>query len=272
MSKAGHGTGLGHSHGAHATRAGSACGLPSWQATQALASAPAACSQDGWAAGCWPSPVGPCPHSQGDLAPVSFGPLGEIRSSVKEIKPSSSSSPLGQRTRQGQAGERQCIARAAGCCSLHDHEPGTPVFNAGTPAPLAPTDPLDEPLPPPSCPSQAPLDAWHSQEEDDTSVGHGVGQPQDATAHDGIAQVEDGHPKRRLPFKLHARDNGEGVSYGKLPPPHHHHGAHVVPRLTSVKCVCCFSAPCGRNSSISAALDWFSSNLDVGGRRVRVKP
>lgn len=39
-----------------------------------------------------------------------------------------------------------------------------------------------------------------------------------------------------------------------------------MPILTSVKCVCFFSAPCGRNSSISAAPDWFSSNLATGGR------
>lgn len=29
----------------------------------------------------------------------------------------------------------------------------------------------------------------------DASVGHGKGQTQDATAHDGVAQVEDGHAK-----------------------------------------------------------------------------
>lgn len=38
-----------------------------------------------------------------------------------------------------------------------------------------------------------------------------------------------------------------------------------MPPLTSVKCVCFFSAPWGRNSSISA-LRWFSSNLGAGGR------
>lgn len=41
--------------------------------------------------------------------------------------------------------------------------------------------------------------------------------------------------------------------------------------LTSVKCVCFFSAPWGRNSSISAVPDWFSSNLAAGGRGVRLK-
>lgn len=36
-------------------------------------------------------------------------------------------------------------------------------------------------------PQKPPID---SQEEDDSSVGHGVGEPQDATPHDGIAKVE----------------------------------------------------------------------------------
>lgn len=35
--------------------------------------------------------------------------------------------------------------------------------------------------------------------------------------------------------------------------------------LTSVKCVCFFSAPWGRNSSISATPAWFSSNLSIEG-------
>lgn len=41
-----------------------------------------------------------------------------------------------------------------------------------------------------------------SQEEDHPSVGHGVGQSQDAAAHDGVAQVEDRHPERGLALKL----------------------------------------------------------------------
>lgn len=40
------------------------------------------------------------------------------------------------------------------------------------------------------------------QKEDDASVGHGVCQTQNPTAHDGIAEIEDGHAKRGLPFKL----------------------------------------------------------------------
>lgn len=36
-------------------------------------------------------------------------------------------------------------------------------------------------------PQRPPMD---SQEEDDSCVGHGIGQPQDAAAHDGIAEVE----------------------------------------------------------------------------------
>lgn len=31
----------------------------------------------------------------------------------------------------------------------------------------------------------------HSQEEDDAGVGHGVGQTEDAAAHDGVTEVED---------------------------------------------------------------------------------
>lgn len=30
----------------------------------------------------------------------------------------------------------------------------------------------------------------NSQEKDNARVGHGIGEPQDATAHDGIAEVE----------------------------------------------------------------------------------
>lgn len=40
------------------------------------------------------------------------------------------------------------------------------------------------------------------QEEDNAGVGHGICKPQDATAHDGIAQVESRHPKGSFPFKL----------------------------------------------------------------------
>ncbi len=42
----------------------------------------------------------------------------------------------------------------------------------------------------------------YSQKEDDTSVGHGIRQSQNPTAHDGIAEVEDRHSKWRLSFKL----------------------------------------------------------------------
>lgn len=35
----------------------------------------------------------------------------------------------------------------------------------------------------------------YSQKEDDTSVGHGVGQSQNPTTHDSIAKVEDRHSK-----------------------------------------------------------------------------
>lgn len=36
---------------------------------------------------------------------------------------------------------------------------------------------------------------YNLQEQGDARVGHGPGQTQDATAHDGVTQVEDGHPK-----------------------------------------------------------------------------
>lgn len=36
----------------------------------------------------------------------------------------------------------------------------------------------------------------------DAGVGHGPGQTQDAAAHDGIAQVEDGHPKGSVALML----------------------------------------------------------------------
>lgn len=55
---------------------------------------------------------------------------------------------------------------------------------------LHPLIPLEEP---PHL--DTPIPPWHSQEEDDAGVGHGIGQPQDAAAHDGIAQIEDGHPE-----------------------------------------------------------------------------
>ena len=42
----------------------------------------------------------------------------------------------------------------------------------------------------------------YSQEEEYSSVGHGIGQSQDPTAHDSITQVEDRHAKGRLSFKL----------------------------------------------------------------------
>lgn len=137
------------------------------------------------------------------------------------------------------------------------------VNKPAPPAPALATVPLVTPV----LPSPEPRDPLgarhHSQEEDDAGVGHGVRQPQDAAAHDGVAQVEDGHPKRRLAFKLRTRDTrGDGHTGGMLP------GGvwgGPVPPLTSVKCVCFFSAPWGRNSSISA-LRWFSSNLGAGGR------
>lgn len=40
------------------------------------------------------------------------------------------------------------------------------------------------------------------QKQDDPCVGHGIGQSQDSTSHDCIAQVEDRHAERGFPFKL----------------------------------------------------------------------
>ena len=33
----------------------------------------------------------------------------------------------------------------------------------------------------------------YSQKQNDSGVGHGVGQSQDPAAHNGVAEVEDGH-------------------------------------------------------------------------------
>lgn len=40
------------------------------------------------------------------------------------------------------------------------------------------------------------------QEEDDAGVRHGVRQTQNATAHDGVAQVEDRHPEGGFTLKV----------------------------------------------------------------------
>lgn len=50
------------------------------------------------------------------------------------------------------------------------------------------------------------------QEEENSSIGHGVCQSQDSTAHDGISQVEDRHAKRGLPLEI-----GEACSLLPLP-------------------------------------------------------
>lgn len=43
----------------------------------------------------------------------------------------------------------------------------------------------------------------YSREKHDAGVGHGEGQTEDAAAHDGVAQVEDGHPKGGVTRMLH---------------------------------------------------------------------
>lgn len=46
------------------------------------------------------------------------------------------------------------------------------------------------------------MKGFHLQEKQYASIGHSVGQSQYPTAHNGIAQIEDGHAKRGLPLKL----------------------------------------------------------------------
>lgn len=42
----------------------------------------------------------------------------------------------------------------------------------------------------------------YSHKEHEAGVGHGIRQSQNPTAHDGIAEVENRHPKRGLALKL----------------------------------------------------------------------
>lgn len=42
----------------------------------------------------------------------------------------------------------------------------------------------------------------HLQEKNNARVWHGVWETQNSTAHDGVAQVEDRHPKGGFPLKL----------------------------------------------------------------------
>lgn len=46
------------------------------------------------------------------------------------------------------------------------------------------------------------MKVFHLQEKQYASIGHSVGQSQNPTAHNGIAQIEDWHAKRGLPLKL----------------------------------------------------------------------
>lgn len=50
------------------------------------------------------------------------------------------------------------------------------------------------------------------QKQDDPCIGHGVCQSQDATAHNGVAQVEDRHAKRGFTLKLESMETGN-VTY-----------------------------------------------------------
>lgn len=114
------------------------------------------------------------------------------------------------------------IAQPAGFWSLHH--------------PKSETSFLPIPMEEPPTPEHPPMPPWHSQEEDDAGVGHGICQPQDATAHDGIAQIEDGHPERRLPFKLFTGHNREGMhqSHWELAPSHPHPCAHAATHISEV--------------------------------------
>lgn len=48
----------------------------------------------------------------------------------------------------------------------------------------------------------------NSHKEGDAGVGHGVGQAQDAAAHDGVAQVEHGHAEGRVALVLRTQTSG----------------------------------------------------------------
>lgn len=57
-------------------------------------------------------------------------------------------------------------------------------------------------------PSHFPHHSEHrySHKQYDASVGHGEGQSQNTTAHDGVTEVKDGHPKRRVTRVLRDRE------------------------------------------------------------------
>lgn len=78
-------------------------------------------------------------------------------------------------------------------------------------------DIISFPLLPGNFPGSAPPDPvlWegHSHKEDDPRVSHGVGQAQDAAAHDGVAEVKDGHAKRRLSLKLQSQKEERKAKY-----------------------------------------------------------
>lgn len=42
----------------------------------------------------------------------------------------------------------------------------------------------------------------HLREQHDSCVGHGIGEAQDAAAHDGVTEVEHGHAKGRVSWVL----------------------------------------------------------------------
>lgn len=89
----------------------------------------------------------------------------------------------------------------------------------------------------------------HSQEKDDTSVGHGIGQSQNATSHDGIAEVKYRHSKGGLSFKLTEKNRYQWKSKRKKAS---RKQKNLISSLTSVNWGCFPpSLLCGKNSSRS---------------------
>lgn len=105
----------------------------------------------------------------------------------------------------------------------------------------------------------------YSQEEEYASVGHGIGQSQDSTAHNSITQVEDRHTKRGLSFKLWGKKQEHTMNLQLISTKKHNVLCYFksVTRaftLTSVKRMGFFPSAVGRNSSFSSPPSG-SSNL-----------
>lgn len=193
---------------------------------QPLASAPAGCSWGRWAAACGDSVHVSTPKRSHHSCPSSHFWKSDFVVGKANLHPPPHPPQWGTAlSRAGRFMPAMGIAQPAGHWSLHHPKSETSFLPA-------PTYPLGG-APHTRTPTMSP---WHSQEEDDASVGHGIGQPQNAAAHDGIAQIEDGHPKRRLPFELFTGHNGEGMhqSHWELAPSHPHHCAHAATHISEV--------------------------------------